>query len=289
MKKVVFNLVGCALISAALCISCKDKEDPVVSVVPVESISVSPNPLDLTEGNSETVTVTVLPSEANQAVTWSTNNSSVVSVSQNGTIKAEGVGRATITVESAENPNKFAELSVTVFKPVPATYSVIFVTEGALTADIDNVWEDWGMFQVITRDVDRQLYAEIGTGGTIHHDPATWRCSWEGDGVLINNYSKLTLSFEYQTDCIVDLAVSINLITGETVGGENTFLGDLSLNNEEYYGTVDVNDETRWRTFSVDLTSLDFPAATTGYHRIRLNFTYPYVVSYFRNAKIEVE
>lgn len=67
-----------------------------------ESIAVSPKNVTLTEGDSYTLTATVLPSDTNnKSVTWTSNNTSVATVSGNGTITAKTKGTTYITAKTS--------------------------------------------------------------------------------------------------------------------------------------------------------------------------------------------
>ncbi len=65
--------------------------------IPVQSVSVSPSTVNMTVGETATVTVTITPSDAtNQTVTWRTSNGSVATV-WDRTITANGAGTAVLT------------------------------------------------------------------------------------------------------------------------------------------------------------------------------------------------
>ncbi|MBR3074422.1 MAG: Ig-like domain-containing protein, partial [Bacteroidales bacterium] len=82
-------------------------------VVPVSCISV-PAAMDLYLGKTETITATVLPADATYGnLTWTSSDESVVKVDNSGQVTAVSVGRATITVYSAD-ASKTAECEVTV-------------------------------------------------------------------------------------------------------------------------------------------------------------------------------
>lgn len=84
-------------VAAVFAVSC-DPDDPVDDTISVNSVSVSPKTLTLLEGENAHLTVTVLPKDADdQAVTWSSSNSSVVSVSD-GLVIGIAEGEADITV-----------------------------------------------------------------------------------------------------------------------------------------------------------------------------------------------
>ena len=81
--------------------------------IPVTGISLSTSTLNLIEGNSSTLTAIISPTNAtNQNVVWSTNDSSVATVS-NGVVTAVSAGSATITASTVDG-NYTATCSITV-------------------------------------------------------------------------------------------------------------------------------------------------------------------------------
>jgi uncharacterized protein YjdB len=94
------------------------------STVPVTSVSLNQTSLNKQLGDpSVTLTATVSPSNAsNKNVSWSTNNSSVATVS-NGVVNFVGAGSAVITVTTADG-NKTATCNVTVTAATVAVTSV---------------------------------------------------------------------------------------------------------------------------------------------------------------------
>jgi uncharacterized protein YjdB len=98
--KVSFKGVGVATITATVggkSGSCK--VTVTAAEVPVESVIVIPSFLSKIVGDADyTLSVTVLPANATeQRVTWTSNNSSIASVTSEGTVSFKGVGEATIT------------------------------------------------------------------------------------------------------------------------------------------------------------------------------------------------
>ncbi len=73
----------------------------VVSLPTPTKVSVSPASVTLAEGQSCYLRATVYPSDASQSVSWSSSNSSVVSVSSSGKITALKAGKATITAATS--------------------------------------------------------------------------------------------------------------------------------------------------------------------------------------------
>ncbi len=110
----------------------------------VESVSLDKTSITLTEGDSETLTATVSPSNAtNKNVIWKSSNTSVATVN-NGVVTALKAGTATITV-TTEDGGKTATCQVTVNARIYNVESVsldktsITLTEGdsqTLTATV---------------------------------------------------------------------------------------------------------------------------------------------------------
>lgn len=83
----------------------------VPTVVPVQNVALSKSTLTLTEGDSETLTATVLPSNAtNKTVTWTVSPSGYATVS-GGVVKAVAAGNCTVTATAG---GKSASCAVTV-------------------------------------------------------------------------------------------------------------------------------------------------------------------------------
>ena len=85
--------------------------DPPISVT---GVSLDKTSLTMIEGDTQTLTATVLPSNAaDKSVTWSSSNTSVATVSSSGVVTAKSAGYATIIVMTNDGM-KTAACSVTV-------------------------------------------------------------------------------------------------------------------------------------------------------------------------------
>ena len=109
--------------------------------VPVTGVSLNKDSTSLTVGGTETLTATVKPEDAtNKAVTWTSSNSTVATVDQNGVVTAVAPGAATITVTTADG-SFTAACTVTVTRPYipPANPNYRITVEatqgGTLAAD----------------------------------------------------------------------------------------------------------------------------------------------------------
>ena len=97
-----------------------------VAPVPVTSVKLDKDTLDLTTGSSATLTATVEPDDAtNKNVTWESSDSRVATVDENGKVTAVKQGTATITVKSVSNDTVTDTCEVTV---TDQTYPVTGVT-----------------------------------------------------------------------------------------------------------------------------------------------------------------
>ena len=93
------------------------------AAIPVESVTLDKTELTLTEGDSETLTATIAPTDAtNQNVTWNSSAPDVATVGADGKVTAVGAGTAVITV-TTEDGNKTATCKVTVEHDRAATWS----------------------------------------------------------------------------------------------------------------------------------------------------------------------
>jgi uncharacterized protein YjdB len=91
-----------------------DTTNVTVSTLSVSSVTISPKPLTLTVGGTSTLTATVLPSSVSQGVTWSSSDTSIVTVSSTGVVTAVAAGSATITATSTLDATKKDTCTVTV-------------------------------------------------------------------------------------------------------------------------------------------------------------------------------
>ena len=89
--------------------------DITVTTIAVTGVTLNKNATSLTVGGTEQLTATIAPSNAtNQNVTWTSDTTSVATVSSSGLVTAKAAGTATITVTSAADSTKKATCTVTV-------------------------------------------------------------------------------------------------------------------------------------------------------------------------------
>lgn len=120
--KITAKKVGTAKIE----VSCKTKSEDgteitktatckvtVIPPVPVESVSLDKNVLELAYENSETLKATVKPDTASQEVIWSSSDGGIATCSPNGVVTAKKKeGKITVTATSKTDPSKKATCTV---------------------------------------------------------------------------------------------------------------------------------------------------------------------------------
>lgn len=85
--------------------------EPII-VIPVESITA--DDITMMTGETAQITPTVLPADANQAVTYASANTSIATVSEDGLVTAVAAGTTTITITSVSTPEISTTINVTV-------------------------------------------------------------------------------------------------------------------------------------------------------------------------------
>lgn len=201
------------------------------STVKVTGVTVSPTSLSLSEGESSTLTTTVLPSNAtNKNVTWSSSADSIASV-VDGEVTAVSAGSATITVTTVDG-GKTATCSVTVTSSGgDSDYTLVTsnsqVSDGdcvVLTTDqekssiqgvtgwngnndatVSNVVANWKLYLVESAandgfklyDADAEKYIASPTGNHFKYDTTGGTVSADGSGHFVCNSRYLCQNSSY--------------------------------------------------------------------------------------------
>ena len=120
--KVTALAAGTAVIKVTTEDGNKNASCTVKVIIPVTGVTVSKTANTVTEGDSFTLTANVVPTDAtNKNVIWSSSDTAVAEVDQNGVVTAKKAGLATITV-TTEDGAKTAYCRLTVnAKAVPVT------------------------------------------------------------------------------------------------------------------------------------------------------------------------
>jgi len=114
---VTANSVGTVTITATAADGSENTASCTITVNPllVSSISLDKVATSIVVGNTATLTATISPTNAtNPNVIWSSNDTSIATVDDNGTITAKSVGVAIISATAADGSGKRASCQVTV-------------------------------------------------------------------------------------------------------------------------------------------------------------------------------
>ncbi|HPP74922.1 MAG TPA: S-layer homology domain-containing protein [Armatimonadota bacterium] len=119
-----------------------EPEEPVY--IPVSRISVDPEELVLTVGETDRIRATVRPSSAtNRRVRWSSSDETAVTVHSNGNITAVGPGKAVITATSAANSSIKDSCSVRVFPEYDITVGLREWSKDRTEPESWSIIDDW--------------------------------------------------------------------------------------------------------------------------------------------------
>ena len=172
-KQATWIAALCAALLALHVIGCKHDPEPVA----VESVTLNMTELTLMRGDTERLTATVMPENADdKTVTWHSSDTSIATVGNDGTVTAVNVGTATITAWASG----FTTTCAITVKPVhvhsitlePEFLSLIVGTTEYLATSVD--WSrnpgDWSVAywssdtSVATVEDDRSITAHsVGT------------------------------------------------------------------------------------------------------------------------------
>lgn len=180
----------------------------VPSNVPVTGVSVSPSTASIGINETVTLTETVAPSNAtNKAVTWSTSDSSVATVS-NGVVTGVAAGTATITVTTTDG-GYTATCAVTVTGGGAAVWETVLETYTTIASSSPN-------------------YIWISNYTTPFQDGETYRVTWGSETYI----------------CQTQVYSSSSCQDGYAIGNLSIVGGQSSGNNEPFAlfrTTMDVN------------------------------------------------
>ena len=259
MKTIKFIvLVFCAIVL----LSCKKEPAPIS----VTSVTLDSTSFTLVEGDSQTITATVSPSNAeNKKVLWSSSNSSVASV-KNGSITAIKAGEATITAKS-DDGGKTATCKVTVkAKVYPVTGVSLDKTSYELTE---------GEFFTLTVTV----LPENATNKNV-----SWSSSDTSVATVTTN-GKVTAIKEGQTTITVKTDDGDKTATCDITVTEPIKATSLALNNNAITGYI-YRDHSKYYSTSVSAYPED---AVTDYEWTSSDTRVAKVYDYGNNAHIYTE
>ena len=131
--------------------------DNVYVGAPVTPNAINVEAVSVPAGRRATVSYTVLPAEAfNKNVTFSTANTAIATVNENGVVVGVAEGTTTVTVTSVADPTVSGSATVTVTEALPTVN-----LEGYIAVDPEGTSGIWGGFA----DYDPSVIENFGTMG----------------------------------------------------------------------------------------------------------------------------
>lgn len=99
----------------------------VTVITAVKKVAFEDRSLAVTEGNNLSISASVTPEDAtNPALKWTSSNTAIVSVDENGKVTAKKSGECTITAEAADGSGAKASMTVYVEPKLPIVVSSIY-------------------------------------------------------------------------------------------------------------------------------------------------------------------
>ncbi len=167
--------------------------------VAATSVSLATTEINLGKGNTYALSATVSPSNAtNKAVTWSSSNTAVATVSSSGVVKGIAPGQATITATTKDGSHK-ATCTVTVSGDV---YTITFDLNGGewdeATIQTKNEGED---LSLIDATPTRPGYTFLGWELPVASiKDGEWVAEKPSDGDYETGYKYYTYGYEHNSD-----------------------------------------------------------------------------------------
>ena len=129
----IHSLISVLLVTILMLYTNSCSDNKTTSPNTPTSISINPESVTLDIGQTQQLTITPTPTNANPSVTWSSEIPSVATVSSSGEVTALAQGQAIITATSTINPNVTATRTVNVAFPAPTS---IFINPESVTLNI---------------------------------------------------------------------------------------------------------------------------------------------------------
>ncbi len=158
-----------------------------VNSVLVDEIRLGSTSAEMTAGDVKSLTYTLNPANPTvMTVTWSSSNSAVAAVDQNGNITALSEGKAIITVKSNDAGGKYASCTVTVIKAKPVMESVsIDKTNIALVKDDDTKGKYTPVLTISPADAEFTVVWSSGDASVAAVDSASGIITAKGAGTAV--------------------------------------------------------------------------------------------------------
>ena len=210
--------------------------------IPVTDLELNKDSLTLQENSSDTLIATVKPDDAtNRGVTWESSDTSIATVSEDGTVTAISAGNATITATAADGSGISASCTLTVTHG-----NMIQTPKKDATCTVDGTEEYW------TCEICGKHYKD--ESGTIQTTPEENKIQATGHsyGEPVWNWSEdgktCTVTFTCEKDEThketpkVKITSAVKTPATCTEAGVTTYTATVEFNGKTHTDTKDVAD-----------------------------------------------
>jgi uncharacterized protein YjdB len=176
MKYFVKLIMAGALICAVCFTSCEDDKSEDTKDTKVQSVTPTQSTVYIQEGLKATIAATVAPNNANQGITWTSENPNVVAIDTTllidgisaSSIMGVSLGSTTIIATSVSDPGKNAAIQVTVTTRIDSVTvdidRVTFVTGATETATVNAAVMPANAIQTVTWTSSNPSVATVSNG-----------------------------------------------------------------------------------------------------------------------------
>ncbi len=177
--------------------------DGTTEEITLQGLTMNVNSLNLAVGGTSTLSVNAIPSNANNSVTWTSDNSNVARVDGSGKVTAVNAGSAVITATSTQNSNIKATATVTVKEVNDIQISG---TASKLTYSAGQKFNPAGLSVTA-------IYSD-GTSATLSPSDVQWLDADTGQSVLLVTTTKIKCKYgaiEKTLDITVTVTANPNI------------------------------------------------------------------------------
>lgn len=214
-------------------------------VIPATGISLNKSVLSIAKGQTEPLTATLSPEDADSSITWSSSDKSIVTVDQNGLVTAIAAGKATITA-TAEGHSASCQVTVVIpLSGISITGTATALKKGQ-TTQLSVVFdpEDTTDDKTVTWSSSDESVAEVDQNGIV-------TALSDGTAVITAAVGDKTATYEISVQEIK--LVSIGVKESTTIHRGESEVLEVSYNPENTTDTKTV----RWESSDISKVIVD--------------------------------
>ena len=272
----------------------------VAKIYPVESVSLDKTSVELTEGDSTTLTATVTPDNAtNRSVTWTSSDESVATVTE-GKVTAVKAGSATVTV-TTEDGGKTAICDVTVVAKIYSVESVsldktsVELIEGEVISLTATVTPDNATNRSVTWTSSDESVATVTEGKVtaVKAGTAVVTVTTEDGGKTANCEVKVidtvAVNGVVLDRDLVELVEGYSITLNATVNPDNATNKDIAwITSDAFIATVSEGRVTAVKAGTATITAITLDGGKTANCKVRVLEPTPVSQAYLDKTYVEL-